>query len=387
MEKSTVYFTTFKTNYNENLIQKLHRLMKQAGFENIDFKDKYAAIKIHFGEYGNLAFLRPNYAKVVADYVKELGGKPFLTDCNTLYVGSRKNALDHLDTAYVNGFSPLQTGCHVIIADGLKGTDETLVPIDGDYVKEARIGHAIMDADVFISLTHFKGHETAGFGGTIKNIGMGCGSRAGKMEQHCEGKPSVDQSACIGCGACYRICAHQAPEITDRKAFINHDKCVGCGRCLAVCPRNAISADFSDSVAMLNYKMAEYSLAVCKDRPCFHVSLICDVSPNCDCHPENDIPIIPNVGMLASFDPVALDQACADLCNQMPVMSGSILDDNCREHGHDHEQGHDHEHCHADGAGTTDHFHMTHPDTEWESCLAHAEKIGLGTRQYELKTI
>ena len=387
MEKSTVYFTTFKTNYNENLLQKLHRLMKQAGFENIDFKDKYAAIKIHFGEYGNLAFLRPNYAKVVADYVKELGGKPFLTDCNTLYVGSRKNALDHLDTAYINGFSPLQTGCHVIIADGLKGTDETLVPIDGEYVKEARIGHAIMDADVFISLTHFKGHETAGFGGTIKNIGMGCGSRAGKMEQHCEGKPSVDQSACIGCGACYRICAHQAPEITDRKAFINHDKCVGCGRCLAVCPRNAISADFSDSVAMLNYKMAEYSLAVCKDRPCFHVSLICDVSPNCDCHPENDIPIIPNVGMLASFDPVALDQACADLCNQMPVMSGSILDDNCREHGHDHEQGHDHEHCHADGAGTTDHFHMTHPDTEWESCLAHAEKIGLGTRQYELKTI
>lgn len=387
MEKSTVYFTTFKTNYNENLLQKLHRLMKQAGFENIDFQDKYAAIKIHFGEYGNLAFLRPNYAKVVADYVKELGGKPFLTDCNTLYVGSRKNALDHLDTAYVNGFSPLQTGCHVIIADGLKGTDETLVPIDGEYVKEARIGHAIMDADVFISLTHFKGHETAGFGGTIKNIGMGCGSRAGKMEQHCEGKPSVDQSACIGCGACYRICAHQAPEITDRKAFINHDKCVGCGRCLAVCPRNAISADFSDSVAMLNYKMAEYSLAVCKDRPCFHVSLICDVSPNCDCHPENDIPIIPNVGMLASFDPVALDQACADLCNQMPVMSGSILDDNCREHGHDHEQGHDHEHCHADGAGTTDHFHMTHPDTEWESCLAHAEKIGLGTRQYELKTI
>lgn len=387
MEKSTVYFTTFKTNYNENLIQKLHRLMKQAGFENIDFKDKYAAIKIHFGEYGNLAFLRPNYAKVVADYVKELGGKPFLTDCNTLYVGSRKNALDHLDTAYVNGFSPLQTGCHVIIADGLKGTDETLVPIDGEYVKEARIGHAIMDADVFISLTHFKGHETAGFGGTIKNIGMGCGSRAGKMEQHCEGKPSVDQSACIGCGACYRICAHQAPEITDRKAFINHDKCVGCGRCLAVCPRNAISADFSDSVAMLNYKMAEYSLAVCKDRPCFHVSLICDVSPNCDCHPENDIPIIPNVGMLASFDPVALDQACTDLCNRMPVMSGSILDDNCREHGHDHEQGHGHEHCHADGAGTTDHFHMTHPDTEWESCLAHAEKIGLGTRQYELKTI
>ena len=376
MEKSTVYFTTFKTTYNENLIQKLHRLMKQAGFENIDFKDKFTAIKIHFGEYGNLAFLRPNYAKVVADYVKELGGKPFLTDCNTLYVGSRKNALDHLETAYLNGFSPLQTGCHVIIGDGLKGTDEALVSINGEYVKEAKIGQAIMDADIFISLTHFKGHEMAGFGGAIKNIGMGCGSRAGKMEQHCDGKPSVNPETCIGCGACYRICAHQAPEINDKKAVINHDKCVGCGRCLAVCPKDAISADFSDSIAMLNYKMAEYSLAVCKDRPCFHISLICDVSPNCDCHAENDIPIIPNVGMLASFDPVALDQACADLCNQMPVTSGSILDDNCKNcHDHNHE----HEHH--------DHFQMTHPDTEWESCLAHAQKIGLGSREYELKTI
>ena len=376
MEKSTVYFTTFKTTYNENLIQKLHRLMKQAGFENIDFKDKFTAIKIHFGEYGNLAFLRPNYAKVVADYVKELGGKPFLTDCNTLYVGSRKNALDHLETAYLNGFSPLQTGCHVIIGDGLKGTDEVLVPINGEYVKEAKIGQAIMDADIFISLTHFKGHEMAGFGGAIKNIGMGCGSRAGKMEQHCDGKPSVNSETCVGCGACYRICAHQAPEIHDKKAVINHDKCVGCGRCLAICPEDAISADFSDSVAMLNYKMAEYSLAVCKDRPCFHISLICDVSPNCDCHAENDIPIIPNVGMLASFDPVALDQACADLCNQMPVTSGSILDDNCKNcHDHNHE----HEHH--------DLFQMTHPDTEWESCLAHAQKIGLGSREYELKTI
>ena len=306
MEKSKVYFTSFKATGNENLLQKLHRLMKTAGFENIDFKDKYAAVKIHFGEYGNLAFLRPNYARVVADYVKELGGKPFLTDCNTLYVGSRKNALDHLETAYVNGFSPYQTGCHVLIADGLKGTDETLVPVNGEYVKEAKIGSAIMDADVFISLTHFKGHETAGFGGTIKNIGMGCGSRAGKMEQHCEGKPSVATEACIGCGACGRICAHGAPVITDHKAKIDHDKCVGCGRCLAVCPKDAISADYADSVAMLNYKMAEYSLAVCQNRPCFHVSLICDVSPNCDCHPENDIPILPNIGMLASFVSVRL---------------------------------------------------------------------------------
>ena len=247
-----------------------------------------------------------------------------------------------------------------------------LVPIDGEYVKEAKIGHAIMDADVFISLTHFKGHEMAGFGGALKNIGMGCGSRAGKMEQHCDGKPSVNPSACIGCGACDRICAHGAPVIENGKAQIDHDKCVGCGRCLAVCPKDAIAADFEDSVAVLNYRMAEYSLAVCKDRPCFHVSLICDVSPNCDCHAENDIPIIPNVGMLASFDPVALDQACADLCNQMAPVESSILGENLKKHGN--EEGHDH-------------FHMTHPDTEWKSCIAHAVKIGLGTDQYELVRI
>jgi len=372
MEKSKVYFTSFKATEHENLLQKLHRLMKSAGFETIDFTDKYTAIKLHFGEYGNLAFLRPNYAKVVADYVKELGGRPFLTDCNTLYVGSRKNALDHLDTAYINGFSPLQTGCHVIIADGLKGTDETIVPIDGEYVKEAKIGHAIMDADVFISLSHFKGHEMASFGGAIKNIGMGCGSRAGKMEQHCEGKPSADKDSCIGCGACRRICAHGAPMIENGKATIDHDKCVGCGRCLAVCPKDAISADFADSVAILNYKMAEYSLAVCKDRPCFHISLICDVSPNCDCHSENDIPIIADIGMLASFDPAALDKACADLCNQAEPIRESELGEQIAKHT-TKSSGED-----------SDHFVMVHPDTEWRSCIAHAVKIGLGTDQYEL---
>ena len=373
LSQSPVYFTTFKATTSENLLQKLHRLMKAAGFENIDFDGKFAAIKIHFGEYGNLSFLRPNYAKVVADYVKELGGKPFLTDCNTLYVGSRKNALDHIDTAYVNGFSPLQTGCHVIIADGLKGNDETLVPINCKYVKEAKIGRAIMDADIVISLTHFKGHELTGFGGALKNLGMGSGSRAGKMDQHSDGKPSVDQSLCVGCGACRRVCQQEAPVITNGKASIDLDKCAGCGRCLAICPKDAISAMNDNSIEVLDYKIAEYSWAVCKDRPNFHVSLICDVSPNCDCHSENDIPIIPNVGMLASFDPVALDQACADLVNKQPVMAGSILDDNVKEFG-DKDDDHDH-------------FHMTHPETEWKACLAHAEEIGLGSRDYELFTI
>ena len=376
MEKSKVYFTSFKTSFTENLMQKLARLVNTAGIENIDFQDHYAAIKIHFGEYGNLAFLRPNYAKVIADIVKEQGGKAFLTDCNTLYVGSRKNAVDHLETAYMNGFTPYATGCPVIIADGLKGTDEVLVPVEGEYVKEAKIGRALMDADILISLTHFKGHESTGFGGAIKNIGMGGGSRAGKMEQHSAGKPYVNKRLCVGCGMCTRVCAHDAITIDERKAQINHDKCVGCGRCVGVCPKDAVTPGLSESNDILNCKMAEYTLAICKDRPCFHISLICDVSPNCDCHPENDRPIIPNVGMLASFDPVALDMACADLCNQQPVLSNSVLAENIEQHKHEHGEcdcGHGH-----------DHFYFTHPDTNWRSCIEHAVKIGLGTDQYEL---
>ncbi len=367
MEKSKVYFTTFKTSFSENLPAKLRRLILTAGIKDIDFTDKYAAIKIHFGELGNLAFLRPNYARTVVDVVKELGGKAFLTDCNTLYVGSRKNALDHLDTAYQNGFSPFSTGCHVLIADGLKGTDEALVPIDGEYVKEAKIGRAVMDADVFISLNHFKGHEMAGFGGALKNIGMGCGSRAGKMEMHSEGKPYVNQEKCIGCKMCTKVCAHEGVTVADKKASINQEKCVGCGRCIGVCPKDAVEPSFGKSNDVMNYKMAEYSKAVLGDRPHFHISIICDVSPNCDCHAENDIPIIPNVGMFASFDPVALDVACADACNRQPVIAGSVLaGSECHEHS---------EH---------DHFHMVHPDTNWKSCVEHAQKIGIGNQEYEL---
>ena len=227
MSCSKVYFTDFRSYHEEALTHKLQRLMDKAGLGQLDMEGKYVAIKMHFGELGNLAFLRPNWAKAVADYVKSKGGRPFLTDCNTLYVGSRKNALDHLDTAFENGFSLFSTGCQILIADGLKGTDDVLVPVDGEYIKQAKIGRAVMDADIIISLTHFKGHESTGFGGAIKNLGMGCGSRAGKMEMHSSGKPQVDQDRCVGCSECRRNCAHDAITIENHKAFIDHNKCVG----------------------------------------------------------------------------------------------------------------------------------------------------------------
>ena len=366
MNASKVYFSDMRTNPNSpSLPGKLHRLIKAAGFEEIDFSGKFTCIKLNFGEPGNMAYLRPNWTRVVADYVKELGGLPYVSDCNTLYVGGRRNGLEHLESAYENGYNPFQTGVHTIIADGLKGSDDVHIPVEnGEYVKEAKIGRAIADADVVISLSHFKGHELTGFGGAIKNLGMGSGSRAGKMEMHSAGKPFVRTRHCIGCGRCVKVCAQGAPVVTDGKCRIDRDKCVGCGRCIGACPKKAIDAPFDQANDVLNCKMAEYAKAVCQDKPSFHISLVIDVSPYCDCHAENDAPIVPNVGMFASFDPVALDQACVDAVNAQTPIADSLLGES--------------ERCHHD------HFTDVQPSTDWRSCLAHAEKIGFGTRQYEL---
>ena len=367
---SKVYFTDFRTNHEQSLTEKLQKLIRKAGMDTIDFEGKFVAIKMHFGEPGNLAFLRPNYARAVVDVVKELGGKPFLTDCNTLYPGRRKNALEHLLAAAENGFNYISCGCPIIIGDGLRGTDEVAVPVhNGELVKNAKIGHAVMDADIIISLTHFKGHEATGFGGAIKNLGMGCGSRAGKMEQHSQSKPRVSQSRCRGCQLCQNSCANNGIEYgADGKARINTDNCVGCGRCIGACNFDAIYAVEDSSMVLLDQKMAEYTQAVCYGRPNFHISLVQDVSPVCDCYGSNDAPILPDIGMFASFDPVAIDQACADARLKADPLPNSILSENL-SHGCDHPH---------------DHFLATNPNAEWKAALEHGEKIGLGSREYEL---
>lgn len=373
METSKVYYTDFRTAaFGESLPAKLKRLARRAGIADIDMDGKFVAIKMHFGELGNISYLRPNYARAIVDLVKELRGKPFLTDCNTMYPGFRKNALEHLECAWENGFTPLTVGCPVIIADGLKGTDDIAVPVEGgEYTTEARIGRAVMDADVFISLTHFKGHEMTGFGGAIKNIGMGCGSRAGKKDQHSAGKAVIDEEKCRGCKRCLKECANGGLVFDElkRKMHVDAGNCVGCGRCLGACNYDAIDFERDQAISILNSKMAEYTKAVVAGRDCFHLSLIVDVSPYCDCHPENDAPIIPNIGMFASKDPVALDQACADACLAATPIRNSVLGDHMHEPGfHDHH----------------DHFRNTTPESEWETQLIHGEKIGLGSRSYEL---
>ena len=361
MTTSAVYFADLHVTWGDSILMKFERLLRAAGIGRLDVERKFVAIKTHFGEPGNMSALRPNYAKIVADLVKESGGIPFLTDSNTLYTGRRKHALEHMDSAYENGYSPMSTGCQIIIGDGLKGSDDVEIPVDGKYVKNAKIGRAVVDSDILISLSHFKGHELTGFGGAIKNIGMGSASRAGKMEMHSSGKPSVSKEKCRGCGKCLQACAHSAITV-DGKASMDKTKCVGCGRCIASCPFDAISAEMDESAEILNMKIVEYTAAAVRGKQTFHISLAIDISPFCDCHPDNDVPIVPSVGMFASFDPVALDLACAEAVNRQPVIAGSR----------------------ADRPSDRDHFGTSHPVTDWRSTIRHAVEMGLGSDHYKI---
>ena len=373
MEKSKVFYSDFRTKLDVPITEKLKKLCRKAGIGSIDMEGKFVAIKMHFGELGNLAYLRPNYARAVAELVKENGGIPFLTDCNTLYPGSRKNALEHLDCANINGFNPMTTGCQVIIADGLRGTDDVAVPVrNGEYCQEAYIGRAVMDADIVISLNHFKGHEATGFGGALKNLGMGCGSRAGKMQQHNFGKPSVDPELCRGCKRCAKECGSDAIIYEDGKAVIQDDLCKGCGRCIGACSFDAIANRNDNANEVLGCKIAEYSMAVVDGRPNFHITLAQDMSPNCDCHAENDAPILPDLGMFASFDPVALDMACVDMALEAVPIANSQLGDNLAKPG---------------WKKLKDHFYNSNPNIRWEDTIRHAQKIGLGSMEYDLITM
>ena len=212
-----------------------------------------------------------------------------------------------------------------------------------------------------ISLTHFKGHEGTGFGGALKNLGMGCGSSAGKAEMHETEKPAVNRAACVGCGVCARNCAHDAIHVVEKKVNIDYAKCKGCGRCIGVCPTKAMRPGQEKGCEMLSRRVAEYAYAVVKDKPSFHISLAIDISPFCDCYGSNDAPILPDVGMFASFDPVALDQACVDLCNREKPFADSLLGEKRPVPG-------------------VDFFHALHPDTNWEAGIEQAEKIGLGSK-------
>ena len=368
---SKVFFTNLRTKSGHSLLDKLEALIRKAGIEQIDFAGKFTAIKIHFGEPGNLAYIRPNYAARLVQFLQKKQARVFLTDANTLYMGRRANAVDHIQSAMENGFNPIAVPCPVIIADGLKAIDYRDVIINGDYCKTAKIGSAIADADIIISMSHFKGHEQTGFGGALKNLGMGSASAAGKKEMHSSSQPRIVAENCNACGQCVKYCASKAITLNKhKKAEIDSAKCTGCGQCIAVCQRDAAQVLWDAAAEITCNMVAEYSLAVVKDKPHFHISFIMDVSPDCDCWGHNDAPIVPNIGIAASFDPVALDKACADMVTDAVANTGSCM--NVHEHGK--LQG-------------EDKFKLVHPKTDWRVGLAHAEKIGLGTMDYELVTV
>jgi len=367
---SKVFFTDMRVLPDYGLLEKLDALMKRAKMDSIDFKDKLVAVKITFAERGNMAYIRPGYIAKVVKRIQELGGKPFLVDCNTLYYGTRSNAIDHLETAMLHGFNRIEVGCNVIIADGLTGLDSTEVEVNQKYVKKAKIGNAIAEADIVVSVSHFKGHQEAGFGGTLKNLGMGSGSRQGKMEMHATTKPKIKQENCVACGKCISHCSQKAISLNkNRKAQIDYSKCIGCGQCVASCHYGAASGVSDEKSATLGAKIAEYAYAVLLDKPNFHINLLMNISPECDCWNNNDQAIVPDIGMAASFDPVALDRACVDLVNKTPAISSSVLFDK-----EPYREG-------------EDKFEHVHPDVTWRTALQHAEEIGLGSQTYELVKI
>lgn len=372
MSKSKVYFTNLRTRPSVNLLKKLENLVVKAGIDSIDFKKKIVALKIHFGEPGNLAYLRPNYAAHIVKLLKSRGGVPFLTDCNTLYWGRRANAPSHIEAAFENGFNPISSGCPVIIADGLKGTEFREIEVNMDHCKSAKIGSAIADADIIISLSHFKGHEVTGFGGALKNLGMGCASVGGKLFLHSGSSPKIHEKNCTGCRICEKYCAHEAIKVgRDKIAHIDYEKCTGCGQCVAVCQYDASRVVWQGSSEKVCKKITEYAFAAIKDKPSFHVNFLMNMSPECDCWDSNDYPIVPDLGMAASFDPVALDQACADLVLKAPALPGSkIMDINSK----------------TDMRGE-DKFRHAHPDTFWQAGIEHGVKIRLGNSDYEIVTI
>ena len=324
------------------------------------------AIKLHFGERGNVAFVRPNFIRQIVDYTRELGAFPFLTDTNTLYSGTRDNSVSHLNTALENGYAYAVVKAPVIIADGMRGASFEEVRIDGNLFRSAFIAKEIFESDALISVAHFKGHDLAGFGGTIKNLGMGCSSRRGKLNQHSGLSPKVKRKRCEGCGDCVEHCSYSALSLMDGKALIDPEKCVGCGECIIICPNMAIQVRWNRDSLLFQKKMVEYAFAAIKGKQGRSVFLnfLIQISPACDCPPFNDAPIVQDLGIMASLDPVAVDQASVDMVNSQSGLEGSCLKDSKKP--------------------GDDKFRGVYPEIDWSIQLDYAVEMGLGRRDYEL---
>lgn len=361
---SSVFFADLRATSKKNLLDKVDRLFDQAGLNEIIKPKELVALKVHFGERGNMAYIRPQFIRRIVKKVREAGGKPFLTDSNTLYRGSRANAVDHLETALENGFAYAVVNAPLVIADGLTGKDYVSVPINQKHFKEVKIGSAAYHADTLIAITHFKGHEATGFGGTLKNIGMGFGCRSGKQMMHSDILPRVTPEKCLACGRCTEWCPADAISVGDY-AIIDEKKCLGCGECTVTCPEAAIEINWKSEPDLIQEKIVEYTLGILQNKKgkAGFITFLTNISPNCDCWPYNDLPIVNDIGILASRDPIAIDQASIDLVNRQQVQPGSCL---------------------AEMPLIHDKFRALYQNVDWSIQLAYGEKLGLGSRKYNL---
>lgn len=366
---SKVFFTDLRTNPKRNLLNKIEDLLNRTKINKKINKNDIVAIKIHFGEQGNTAYLRPVFLRTIAEKVKSAGGKPFLTDTNTLYTGSRSDAINHITTAIHNGFDYACVDCPIIIADGLRGASGEKVSINGEILKEVSIAREVVEADAMIVVTHFKAHELSGFGGTIKNMGMGCAAREGKLVQHSNVAPKINVNTCKGCKTCLEYCPAEAISMSSKKAFINPEKCIGCGECIIICPFHAIEIQWNESSDIFQKKMVEYACGALKgkERKAIYINFVMQVSPACDCYPNSDAPIVRDIGILASTDPVAIDTASCDLVNNEKSIPNTAIKKTLKK--------------------GDDKWRAIYPTIDWNIQLDHAEKLGLGERKYILVKI
>lgn len=352
------------TDGPDDIAARLPLLLEESGAAQIASENQIVAVKLHFGESSETGHVRPRFVRRIVAWLSKRGARPFVTDTNTLYRGARVDSVSHLRAAAEHGFTQSAIGAPIIIADGLRGTSEIRLPSIGRIVDEAPVGSELVKADALLSVAHFKGHELSGFGGAIKNVGMGGASRAGKLDQHSTTKPYVRES-CVACGTCAKWCPADAIAV-DAAAVIDEGRCIGCGECIAVCPERAVGIRWNESTDVFQKKMVEYLGAIAaqkRDRMAY-VNFLTDVHPVCDCYGTAKTPIVPDVGVVASLDPVAIDQASYDLVNEAPVVAESKISQSYRRGG--------------------DKFRDLHQEVDPTVQLRYAEELGLGTRNYEL---
>ncbi|HWQ67260.1 MAG TPA: DUF362 domain-containing protein [Methanospirillum sp.] len=351
---------------NENNLTKISKLFAVAGFGGCIEEGALTSIKLHFGEPGNDTYIKPVYVRQVVDEIRAIGGRPFLTDTNTMYVGSRHNAVDHLEVAIRHGFCYAVVNAPVTIADGLSGQNYREIPVKGNHFKSVKIAGDIADASSMIVLSHVKGHALSGFGGAIKNLAMGCAPPAGKRDQHQGMQAVIDQQICVGCGFCVTQCPFDAIRCDGKKARVERSICYGCSACLQVCPEQAIDFNWEQDVPKFIERMVEYAAGALtgKEGKVGYISFVMSVTPDCDCVPWSDAAIVPDIGFLASMDPVAIDAAAIDLINKQEGIKNTCL--------HDH---------HHPGENK---FTGVWSKVDGEHQIRYGERMGLGTRSYNL---